>query len=261
MQRSRIRRSQGVKKLRGRVVSIKDVAQWQKLLNKIGEKLLVAHFFAPWSAPCKQMRSFLNDISSRPAYSHVVFAELDVDSDGINGIAEEEDVAALPTIQYWKGGKCVDMAKGGAAMAVLEKLQKHAGPRPQGADDKKSLRDTIVKCVGAGVALLAAGFLGYRMLGRRVDEETRVLRELERLNKRIKELRKAPIKRRRKSRRGKARMDPLTSAEEADLFSRQQALTIKLQQLRSNKAGVSVEHFADELSEEEEDPYISDDEE
>lgn len=46
MQRSRIRRSQGVKKLRGRVVSIKDVAQWQKLLNKIGEKLLVANFFA-----------------------------------------------------------------------------------------------------------------------------------------------------------------------------------------------------------------------
>ena len=26
------------------------------------------------------------------------------------GIAEEEDVAALPTIQYWKGGKCVDVS-------------------------------------------------------------------------------------------------------------------------------------------------------
>ena len=45
MQRSR-RRSQGVKKLRGRVVSIKDVAQWEKLINKIGDRLLVAHFFA-----------------------------------------------------------------------------------------------------------------------------------------------------------------------------------------------------------------------
>ncbi|CAL8472097.1 g11639 [Coccomyxa elongata] len=207
------------------------------------------------------MRSFLNDLSSRPSYSHVVFAELDVDSDGINGIAEEEDVAALPTIQYWKGGKCVDMAKGGVAMVVLEKLQKHAGPRPQGTDDKRNLRGTFLKCVGAGLALLAAGFLGYRMLGMRVDEETRVLRELERLNKRIKELRKAPMKRRRKSRRGKARMDPLTSAEEADLFSRQQALTIKLQQLRSSKAGVLVGHLADEYSDEEEEPYISDDEE
>lgn len=31
-----------------------------------------------------------------------------------------------------------------------------------------------------------AGFLVYRMLGRRVDEEIRVQRELERLNKRIK---------------------------------------------------------------------------
>ncbi len=42
----------------------------------------------------------------------------------------------------------------------------------------------------------------------------------------VQELRKAPMKRRRKSRRGKARVDPLTSAEEADLFSRQQVLHV-----------------------------------
>lgn len=45
MQRSRLRRNQAVRK-RSRVTSIKDLAQWQKLVNKLGDKLLVAHFFA-----------------------------------------------------------------------------------------------------------------------------------------------------------------------------------------------------------------------
>ena len=40
-----------------------------------------------------------------------------------------------------------------------------------------------------------------------------------------------------------------------------QALTIKLQQLRSNKAGVPVGQLADEYSDEEEEPYISSDDE
>ncbi len=33
----------------------------------------------------------------------------------------------------------------------------NAGPRPQGADDKRDFRGKVLKCVGAGVALLAAG--------------------------------------------------------------------------------------------------------
>lgn len=71
MQRSRIRRSQGVKKLRGRVVSIKDVAQWQKLLNKIGEKLLVAHFFAVRSEMFHLVSLIVHPASVLPADNSV----------------------------------------------------------------------------------------------------------------------------------------------------------------------------------------------
>jgi hypothetical protein len=46
MQRSRLRRNQRVKSLRGRVVSIKDEAQWDRLLEKHADRLVVAHFYA-----------------------------------------------------------------------------------------------------------------------------------------------------------------------------------------------------------------------
>ncbi|EIE23557.1 thioredoxin-like protein [Coccomyxa subellipsoidea C-169] len=257
MQRSRLRKSQAVKKLRGRVVGIKDLAQWQKLLNKLGDKLLVAHFFASWSSPCKQMRSFLNDISSRPAYTHVVFAELDVDNDAIKGIAEAEDIAALPTVQFWKDGKCVDIANGGAPMVVLERIQRHAGARLETRSERPSWHK-IAKLVGAGVGVLAAGLLGLRILRGRGDEETRVLRELEKISQRVKELRKVSPGRRRRRRRGQPRVEPLSAAEQADLFSRQQALTIKLQNLRQKGAGRTVDRLPNELADDEESDFSDD---
>jgi hypothetical protein len=145
MQRSRLRRSQAIKKLRGRVVNVKDLAQWQKMLNILGDKLLVAHFFAvrpdrlplscassdhwtllladrmhfslmyhvstfmvqPWSSQCKQMRSFLNDISSRPAYAHVVFAELDVDNDSIKVIGLA--LMKMSDVQHHIDWSCADV--------------------------------------------------------------------------------------------------------------------------------------------------------
>ncbi len=61
--------------------------RWSDLLEDRKPFRLLSHVIAcivqSWSSPCKQMRSFLNDISSRPAYTHVVFAELDVDNDAI----------------------------------------------------------------------------------------------------------------------------------------------------------------------------------
>ncbi|KAK9905804.1 hypothetical protein WJX75_006588 [Coccomyxa subellipsoidea] len=103
------------------------------------------------------MRSFLNDISSRPAYAHVVFAELDVDNDSIKGIAEAEDLAALPTVQFWKGEKCVDVAKGGTPMVVMQKIQNHAGARPEASNDRQPAWQTVAKFLGAGVGVAAAG--------------------------------------------------------------------------------------------------------
>ena len=46
MQRSRLRRGQRVKSLRGKVVTIKDEAQWDRVLAKNTDRLVVAHFYA-----------------------------------------------------------------------------------------------------------------------------------------------------------------------------------------------------------------------
>ena len=35
-----------MKSLRGRVASIKDEAQWNRVLSKTGKKLLVVHYYA-----------------------------------------------------------------------------------------------------------------------------------------------------------------------------------------------------------------------
>ena len=46
MQRSRLRKGQRVKSLRGKVASIKDGAQWDRMLEKNTDRLVVAHFYA-----------------------------------------------------------------------------------------------------------------------------------------------------------------------------------------------------------------------
>lgn len=87
---------------------------------------IVIKFSAPWCGPCKRMapdyhkaEEFMKDINKS-----FVFASLDVDEH--TTIAEQYNIASLPTLVLIKEGKEVDRHKGGiSADEILIFIGKH----------------------------------------------------------------------------------------------------------------------------------------
>lgn len=84
----------------GTVTIVESEAEFAKILQK---PLVVVDFYAEWCGPCKQLAPFFKTLAAE--YKHVNFIKIDYDD--FESIAEQYDVASLPTLVFFKDGKKV----------------------------------------------------------------------------------------------------------------------------------------------------------
>ncbi|KAK9836087.1 hypothetical protein WJX81_000202 [Elliptochloris bilobata] len=248
-----VRKQRRMKTLKGHTITIKNRAHWEKLLNAtLDDRLLVVHYSASWSAACKRMRAFLSEVSRKPQFRHVVFAELDVSAEGTAELVEEQGVQAMPTVQAWKLGKCIETVISGSSVALLQIIQDNAGERPEQGGRGSLRRALQALAVGAAVAALA--LLGARaaLKARRSRDETpldRARRELRDLRRRIETLRKAG--------RGGKRLGPKDAADRKEklreLRAEESSLLADVHSLSSSAAAQSRRQGDSESEDEDED--------
>lgn len=93
--------------------------------NKIknSDKLLVVDFFATWCGPCKMLAPVFESLGQEMD-NNVEFAKIDIDRS--LELAQDYDVASVPTLIAFKDGKEVERIVGFAPKDLIKsKIQAH----------------------------------------------------------------------------------------------------------------------------------------
>ena len=80
----------------------KSLADFNKLIN--ADDLVLVDFYAEWCAPCKEMKPYLDEITTSMS-SKVKVLRIDADADA--ALCKELKVDALPVLHLYKKGKLV----------------------------------------------------------------------------------------------------------------------------------------------------------
>jgi len=103
----------------GDVKSVATLAEFKEILASAGDKLVIADFTASWCGPCQQIKPIYHQLATDTP--DVVFLTIDVDEN--SETAEEYDVSAMPTFQFFKSGNKVDEMKGANAEKLNTKIK------------------------------------------------------------------------------------------------------------------------------------------
>ena len=77
--------------------------EFQKILEKAGENLVVVDFTATWCGPCKRIAPYYKELSEE--FTNVVFLKVDVDDN--RDTTEECKISSMPTFQFYQKGQKV----------------------------------------------------------------------------------------------------------------------------------------------------------
>ncbi len=83
----------------------------------MADKLVVVDYWADWCSPCKQIAPIIEELST--VYPNVKFVKVDTNS--APGLAAEQGVLSLPTLQFIQGGRVVKSLTGGKTKGALKK--------------------------------------------------------------------------------------------------------------------------------------------
>ncbi|CAI8057784.1 Glutaredoxin-3 [Geodia barretti] len=101
-------------------------------------RLVVVHFWAPWSQPCKQM----NDVMVELAEEHPGVRFIRVEAEEFPEVSLKHEVVAVPTFIYLKGGRMVDRVNGAHVPELSKKTAVHSdlvAPPPPPADSTQTI--------------------------------------------------------------------------------------------------------------------------
>lgn len=97
---------------------IKSLSQFNKLK---ANPLLVIDFYATWCGPCKVISPVFDKLAKpHEASTSIIFAKCDVDK--AKDVAQECNITAMPTFQFFKQGKRVDEIKGADPQQLTTKI-------------------------------------------------------------------------------------------------------------------------------------------
>merc|ERR1712224_598814 len=96
---------------------IKEMSEFDALMETSKTKLVVIDFTATWCPPCQMIKPHFEQLSTE--ITSVVFIKVDVDD--AKEISEKCSIRAMPTFQFIKDGEKVDELCG-ADLAKLKAL-------------------------------------------------------------------------------------------------------------------------------------------
>ena len=91
--------------------------EFNQILEKAGDNLVVVDFTAKWCGPCKRIAPYYQELSQQ--HPNVVFLKVDIDDN--RETTEECQISSMPTFQFYQKGEKVDEFSG-ADQDQLKKL-------------------------------------------------------------------------------------------------------------------------------------------
>ena len=83
----------------------------------MADGLVVVDYWADWCSPCKQIAPIIDELSRE--YPNVKFVKVDTNANP--GLAAEQGVLSLPTLQFFQGGRVAKSLSGGKTKNALKK--------------------------------------------------------------------------------------------------------------------------------------------
>ncbi len=83
----------------------------------MADRLVVVDYWADWCSPCKQIAPIIDELSRE--YPNVKFVKVDTNANP--GLAAEQGVLSLPTLQFFQGGRVSKSLSGGKTKNALKK--------------------------------------------------------------------------------------------------------------------------------------------
>lgn len=104
--------------------SVIDISTQEEIEKYVSTSpsLLVVHFWATWSDPCKQMNDVLIELAGE--YENVKF--LKVEAESLPEVSLKYDIVAVPTVIFIKGKEVVDRVNGAHVPEVTKKTAQHS---------------------------------------------------------------------------------------------------------------------------------------
>ena len=98
-----------------KVIHIASDSEFDDVLSKADDKLVIVDFSASWCGPCKMIAPAYDELSEE--YANSVFLKVDVDE--VPTISQRYQVMAMPTFLFIKKGDVIDRFAG----ASVDKLR------------------------------------------------------------------------------------------------------------------------------------------
>lgn len=100
--------------------------------------LLVLYFYAPWAAPCTQMRAVLSTLAQQyPATTPPTISFVSINAEELPDISEEYEVTSVPHTVCVRGGQVLEPIGGSDAIKVRNAIERYASgaAAPAGASN------------------------------------------------------------------------------------------------------------------------------
>ena len=104
------------------VTKISSASHFKDQLKEAGDALVVVDFFATWCGPCKAIAPLLEEMA-KGEHSMVKFLKVDVDE--CEEVAMDNEISAMPTFKFFKGGNVVDKLVGANPDKLKDIINKH----------------------------------------------------------------------------------------------------------------------------------------
>ena len=104
----------------GRITKIEKLAEWDALLAKDKDKVVIVDAYALWCPPCKSAAPVYAKLSEAFSEDSCTFAKVDVDH--ARDVSSRLGISAMPTFKVFKGGKEVAVQQGWPGEAKIKEL-------------------------------------------------------------------------------------------------------------------------------------------
>lgn len=100
----------------GSVTEVTDATFAEEVLNS--PKPVLVDYWADWCAPCKQLSPIIEELAGEYD-GQVKFVKVDTNSE--RGVAADQQILSLPTLQFYAGGQLVNSLVGAKSKKALKK--------------------------------------------------------------------------------------------------------------------------------------------
>ncbi|XP_065173155.1 thioredoxin-2 isoform X2 [Atheta coriaria] len=101
-------------------IHIKDKEDFDDKLASAGDKLVVVDFFATWCGPCKMIAPKLEEMAT--TNPNIIVLKVDVDE--CEDLAQDYNIASMPTFLFIKAKEVVDQFSGANVDKLTAAIQK-----------------------------------------------------------------------------------------------------------------------------------------